>query len=60
MVTKGQVINSLKDMPDQFSIDELMDKLILLQKVEMGLEQSQRGEVYSTQEAKEMLKQWSK
>ena len=58
MVTKGQVINSLKDMPDQFSIDELMDKLILLQKVEMGLEQSQRGEVYSTQEAKEMLKQW--
>lgn len=60
MVTKEQVINSLKDMPDQFSIDELMDKLILLQKIEMGLEQSKKGEVYSTQEAKEMLKQWSK
>jgi len=47
-------------MPDKFSIDELMDKLILLQKIETGLEQSKRGEIYSTQEAREMLKQWSK
>jgi len=60
MVTKDQVIKSLKDMPDQFSIDELMDKLILLQKIEMGLEQSEKGEVYSTQQAKDILKQWSK
>jgi hypothetical protein len=59
MITKDQLINSLKDMPDQFSIDELMDKLILLQKIEIGLEQSNKGEVHSTQEAKERLKQWS-
>ncbi|MBF9251837.1 hypothetical protein I2I11_00875 [Pontibacter sp. 172403-2] len=60
MITKEKVINSLKDMPDKFSIDELMDKLMLLQKIETGLEQSNRGEIYSTQEAREMLKQWSK
>ena len=60
MITKDQVIISLKDMPDQFSIDELMDKLILLQKIEAGLKQSREGEVYSSNEAKEMLKQWSK
>ena len=60
MITKDQVINSLKEMPTQFSIDELMDKLILLQKIEIGLEQSKQGDVYSTREAKEMLKQWSK
>ena len=40
MITKDQVLNSLKEMPTQFSIDELMDKLILLQKIEIGLEQS--------------------
>lgn len=60
MITKDQVISSLKDMPDQFSIDDLMDKLILLQKIETGLEQSKAGDAYSTQEAKEMLKQWLK
>jgi len=60
MVRKEQVVNSLKELPDQFSIDELMDKLILLQKVDIGLAQSDRGEVYSEQEAREMLKQWAK
>ena len=58
MITKDQVINSLKEMPTQFSIDELMDKLILLQKIDIGLEQSKQGEVYSSLEAKEMLKRW--
>lgn len=60
MVSKSSVINSLKELPDQFTIDELMDKLILIQKVEEGLEQSRKGETYSTKEAKEMLKQWPK
>ena len=60
MITKDQVINSLKDLPNEFSFDELMDKLILLQKIEIGLSQSNQGEVYSSQEAKDMLKKWSK
>lgn len=60
MLTKDKVINSLNDLPDTFSMDELIDKLMLLQKIETGLEQSQKGEVFSAEEAKEMLKQWSK
>jgi hypothetical protein len=60
MITKEELMNTLKDMPARFSIDELMDKLMLLQKVETGLEQSRKGEVYSTEQAKELLKQWSK
>lgn len=60
MLTKNQVINSLKEMPDQFSIDDLVDKLILMQRIETGLEQSKKGDVHSSKNAKEMLKQWSK
>lgn len=60
MLTKSQVINSIKEMPDEFSIDDLMDKLIFIQRIESGLEQSKKGEVYSTKEAKEMLKKWPK
>jgi hypothetical protein len=60
MLTKNQVITSLKDLPDEFSIDELMDKLILLQKIEFGLDQSKTGKVYTSEEAKKMLKKWSK
>ena len=42
-------------MPDRFSIDDLVDKLILLQKIENGLEQSENREVYSNEEAKKMI-----
>ncbi len=56
MLTKEQVIKSLKDMPDKFSIDDLMDKLILLQKIQVGLEQSEKGQIFTAEEAKEILK----
>ncbi len=45
---------------DEFPEDELIDKLVFIEKVEKGLEQSERGEVYTTEQAKEMLKKWSK
>jgi hypothetical protein len=60
MLTKSQVISSIEEMPDEFSIDDLMDKLILLHKIGNGLKQSEKGEVYTTKEAKELLKKWSK
>jgi hypothetical protein len=60
MITKEKVIDSLKNMPDSFSIDELIDKLVFIEKVEKGLEQSEKGEVYTSEQAKEMLKKWSK
>jgi hypothetical protein len=60
MITKEKVIDSLKNMPDSFSIDELIDKLLFIEKVEKGLEQSEKGEVYTSEQAKEMLKKWSK
>ncbi len=45
MLTKDKVYKSLDDLPDKFSLDELLDKLILLQKIETGLEQSDRGKI---------------
>ncbi|MEL6534598.1 MAG: hypothetical protein AAFQ98_04260 [Bacteroidota bacterium] len=60
MISKTSVLSSLKDLPEQFSIDELMEKLILIQKVEEGRQQAKAGDVYTTEEAKAMLKEWSK
>lgn len=59
MITKANVLESLKDIPEEFSLDELIDKLIFIQKVEEGLAQSNRGEVHTEEEAKAMLKKWS-
>jgi hypothetical protein len=56
MLNKAQVINAINTMPDRFSFDDLLEKIMLLQKIELGLEQSNSGKVVSTDEAKERFK----
>lgn len=60
MVTREKVIEAVKNMPEEFSIDDLMDKLLLLNKIEIGLDQSKNGETFTAEEAKKMIKEWSK
>jgi hypothetical protein len=55
---KKKVLNTINDLPDTFSIDEMIDRIILLQKIETGLEQSAKGETVTTVEAKSRLKKW--
>ena len=60
MITKSQLIQTIEDMPEKFSIDDFLDKILLLQKIEAGLNQSENGETLSTEEGKERLSKWLK
>lgn len=60
MLTKEKLLQTLKDLPDTFSIDELFDRLMLLNKIEIGLEQSETGQVNTTDQAKDKLRKWLK
>lgn len=60
MITKQNIIRTIESLPETFSIDEVIEKLLLLKKIQIGLEQSESGEVYSEADAKRKLKQWFK
>ncbi len=60
MLDKKKVLQTINDLPDSFSIDEVIDRIVLLQKVETGLEQGRKGETLTTSEAKTRLKKWLK
>jgi hypothetical protein len=60
MIRKDNLIQSIQDLPDRFSFDDLIDRIILLQKIETGIEQSETGQTHSTKEAKQKLKKWIK
>ena len=60
MITKEKLLLTLKDMPAEFSVEELMDKVLLLNRIETGLRQAKKGEVYTSEEAKRMIREWSK
>ncbi len=60
MITKEQLLKYIGELPEQFSIDELMDKILFLHKIEMGLEQSKADKVTPHQEVKDRFKKWLK
>jgi hypothetical protein len=53
MITKDKAIEVINSLPAEFSIEELIDRLILLNKVETGIKQATSGETYTSRE-------WSK
>jgi len=60
MIRKAKLIETLDNLPDEFSIDDLVERLIIIQKVEEAREQSQAGKKFSEEEAKSRIKKWSK
>lgn len=58
MLTKEKLLESIQDLPDRFSVEELFERIIFLQKIEIGLEQSEKDEIHSTEEARKKLQKW--
>ncbi|MBD0259302.1 MAG: hypothetical protein ICV83_26585 [Cytophagales bacterium] len=52
---KSQVLETLQAMPDEFPVDALIEKLVVLQKIEEGQKQVRAGQVYSEEEVKKKL-----
>ncbi len=60
MLSKTTVQKSIERLPQEFSIDELIEQLIFIEKVEEGLQQSRDGNVISHEDVKSMISKWSK
>lgn len=60
MLTKTGLINSLDKLPEQFSIDELVDHAVFIEKVQRGLDDVAKGKINTKQEARQKLAKWLK
>ncbi|MEQ6118076.1 hypothetical protein [Reichenbachiella sp. MALMAid0571] len=58
MLTKAKVIHAINKLPSEFSMDEIIDELLLIQKIENGLEQSKNDDVISDEELSKELPGW--
>jgi hypothetical protein len=59
-MTKTLVSEAVREMPDEFSIDDLVEKLMLIQSFEEGRHQFQMGKVFTHQEVGQKLGKWLK
>lgn len=59
MIKRDQIIKTLQELPAETTVDEAIEKLIFLQNVQEGLNQSEAGDVVSMTDAKKKLSKWS-
>lgn len=58
MLSKKKVLETIKELPEEFSADELFDRIILLQKIQRAEQEIKEGKGLTTEEAKQYLKKW--
>ncbi|SFU19500.1 hypothetical protein SAMN04489724_0136 [Algoriphagus locisalis] len=58
MLTKTLVKKQLDKLPEKFSLDDLVEHLILVQKLETGLKDSEEGKVISEEELDQEVNKW--
>jgi len=60
MITKQKILETISAMPeDRFEdIELVIERLVLLEKIQNGIEQADSGELISLDELKEEMKSW--
>jgi len=58
MVTKEKLLETIKQLPDKFSVDEIIDRILLLDKIDIGLQQSEDGQITPDEELDQKLPKW--
>jgi len=58
MTTKEKILQAVNDLPDDASIEDVMDRLLLLAKIERGLQQADAGQTIAHSEVKERMEKW--
>jgi hypothetical protein len=56
MITKTQIIDSLSNLFEDLTIDQVIDHLVVDEKIQKGLKDSENERVYNKGQAKDKLK----
>jgi hypothetical protein len=60
MITKALIRNTLESLPENVTIEQVIEHLIFFDKVQKGIEDSDNGRVNTVEEAKQKLNKWLK
>lgn len=60
MLTKTQLQETINQLPEQFSVDEFIDKIILVDKINRGNLQSEKKETLNEEEVDKEMAKWFK
>jgi hypothetical protein len=60
MITKENLKNQIENLPEKFSIEDLVDRLIFIEKLEKRIEESDENLVITETDLKVEIEKWFK
>ena len=55
---RDKAIETVKEFPQEFELEDLIERLVFLEKVEKGLQQVEQGQTIPHHKVKEITKKW--
>lgn len=55
---RERAIQTINELPNEFNLEALIERLIFIDKVEKGLKQAEEGKTVSHEEALKRLRKW--
>lgn len=60
MTTRDKIIQAVQDLPEDASLEDAMERLLLLAKIERGLQQADTDQTIDHTQVKEKMAKWLK
>jgi len=60
MTTKERAVRAVQELPDDASIEDAMERLLFLAKVERGIQQADAGQTIPHERVKDRMAKWLK
>lgn len=57
-MNRDKAIETIKELPNEFDLDDLIERLVFVEKVENGLKQLDEGKTIPHDEVKKITKKW--
>jgi predicted transcriptional regulator len=58
MLTKVQMVEAIQALPDDATVDDAIERLYVLAKIEIGFAQADAGKVSTQEEARRRMARW--
>ena len=57
---KSTVIQTLNELPQKFDLDDLLERLMVIEKIDEALEEAKSGKTVGHEKVKKMVSKWNK
>jgi predicted transcriptional regulator len=57
---KATILNTLNKLPKKFDLDEFLEQLIVIEKINEGLDDAKSGKIVTHEKVKKLVAKWQK